>query len=87
MREARATLPTTPACLGSYWAPNFAELRIGQEIDADLQELQIADERHAPIGIGQVAGLHTGAAQGVTRISPARAHVGVEAVDEAGQID
>ena len=64
-----------------------AELRIGQEIGAVLQELQIADERHAPVGIAQVAGLETGAAQGVTRVGPARAHVGVEAVDEAGQID
>jgi hypothetical protein len=64
-----------------------AELRIGQEIGADLQKLQIADERHAPIGIGQIAGLETGAAQGITRVGPARAHVGVEAVDEAGQID
>jgi hypothetical protein len=64
-----------------------AELRIGQEIGADLQELQIADERHAPIGVGQIAGLETGTAQRVTHLGPARAHVGVEAVDDAGQID
>src|SRR5262249_13411905 len=56
-------------------------------IGAGLQELQIADERHAPIGIGQVAGLETGAAQGITRVDPTRAHVSVEAVDDAGQID
>ncbi len=64
-----------------------AELAIDQKIGADLQELQKADERHAPIGIGQVAGFETGAAQGVTRVDPARAQVGVEPVDDAGQID
>ncbi len=64
-----------------------AELRIGQDTGADLQQFQKADERHPPIGIGQVDGLETGAAQGVTRVAPARAHVGIEAVDDAGQID
>src|SRR6516164_1786015 len=64
-----------------------AELRIDQEIGADLQELQITDEQHAPIGIVHVAGLDTGAAKSVTHVGPARAHVGIEAVDNAGQID
>jgi hypothetical protein len=64
-----------------------AELSIGQEIGADLQELQITDERRAPIGIGQVVGLKPGTAQGFARVGPSRAHVGVEAVNDAGQID
>src|SRR5262249_54454041 len=50
-------------------------------------QLQIAHERHPPIGIGHVAALETGAAQGVTSVGPARAHVGVEAIGDAGQID
>ncbi len=47
-----------------------AELPVRQEVGADLQELQIADERHAPVRIGQVAGLEPGAAQGLTASAP-----------------
>src|SRR5262249_12655624 len=60
---------------------------IAQEIGADLQELEIADERRSPVRIAQVARLETGAAQGLARVGSARAEVGVEAVNHAGQID
>ena len=47
-----------------------AELRIVQQIGADLQQLQIADQRHTSIRIGQVARFETRAAQGVAQVGP-----------------
>src|ERR1700712_434070 len=64
-----------------------AELPISQDVGANFQKLQIADERYPPVRISQVLGLEPGAAQGFTRMSPARPHIGVEAVGDAGQID
>src|ERR1700750_817364 len=68
------------------WTKSFSA-RSSARAKARTQLVKIPDERHAPIGIGDVAGLDTGATQGVTRVGPARAHVAIEAIDEAGQID
>ncbi len=59
----------------------------GRRLGADLQQRQVADQRHPPIRIAQVVRLETRAAQRLTRVGSPRAQVGVEAIDEARQID
>ena len=66
VREASSTLPNDAGVARLVLGAELqAELPILEHVGADLQELEIADERHAPVGIAEVRGLEPGPAHGV----------------------
>jgi hypothetical protein len=63
------------------------EVRIAKLLCADLEKSEEADQRHAPLRVGEIPGGEPGATKDCVRLRAAYAQIVVQAVHETCEVD